>query len=110
LVVTKWRHSFKEIDFSWTPGEVTINSAMQAFAEMDDGVVPPLKVLDLCGSSVSFESVKVALRTCVNLERLNLTSCRALPRGIKRNYQTVDEVKALREQVLSGKFDHHPGD
>jgi len=110
-VARKWRHSFKEIDFSWTPGEDTINSAIKALAESDDcNETLPLKFLDLCGSSVSFDSVKVALKTCVHLERLNLTSCRALPRGIKRNYQSGHEVATLREQVLSGKFDDHPDD
>jgi F-box/leucine-rich repeat protein 6 len=77
LVARKWRHSFKEIDFSWTPGEENINSAMKALADVDDtDVVPPLRFLDLCGSSVSFESVKLALKTCIHLEKLNLTSCR----------------------------------
>ncbi|XP_021950336.1 F-box/LRR-repeat protein 6 [Folsomia candida] len=109
LVSRKWRHSFKEIDFSWTPGEETINCAVRALAEADDDV-PPLRVLDLCGSSVSFDSVKLALKTCIHLEKLNLTSCRALPRGIKRNYQIPDEVVTLREQVLSGKYDDHPDD
>jgi len=70
----------------------------------------PLRILDLCGSSVSFDSVKLILRNALSLERLNLTSCRALPRGIKRNYQTFEEVSNLREQVLTGKFDDHPDD
>lgn len=105
----KWRHSFKEIDFSWTPNEDAINLAVCALADQDSETeVPPVKVLDLCGSSVSLESIKKALRVCVYLQSLNLTSCRALPRGMKRNYQLIDDVLALREQVLSGKFDDNP--
>lgn len=106
LIVRKWRHSFKEIDFSWTPNENAINLAICALSEREsDCENPPVKVLDLCGSSVSLESVKKALKTCVYLLSLNLTSCRALPRGMKRNYQQVEDVVVLREQVLSGKFD-----
>ncbi|ODN06469.1 F-box/LRR-repeat protein 6 [Orchesella cincta] len=111
LIVRKWRHSFKEIDFSWTPNEDAINLAISALAEQDsDSQLPPVKVLDLCGSSVSLESIKRALKTCVFLLSLNLTSCRALPRGMKRNYQSVEDVIVLREQVMSGKFDDNTND
>lgn len=85
--------------------------AVCALADLDgarfdeEEKLPPVKVLDLCGSSVSLESIKKALKVCVYLTRLNLTSCRALPRGMKRNYANVDDVIVLREQVLSGKFD-----
>lgn len=84
---------------------------MKALSEINcDSDNPPLRILDLCGSSVSFESVKMVLRSCLQLINLNLASCRALPRGIKRNYQLFDDVKFLREQVLSGKFDEQKGD
>lgn len=106
LIVRKWRHSFKEIDFSWTPNEDAINLAICALSEVESGEpLPPVKVLDLCGSSVSLESVKKCLKVCVYLTRFNLTSCRALPRGMKRNYGQIEDVVGLREQVLSGKFD-----
>ena len=92
---------------AWIPNEDAINLALKALADTDDEEAPALKKLDLLGSSVSFESVKVALSACTNLISLNLTSCRALPRGIKRNYPTPWEVATLREQVLSGKFDEN---
>jgi len=103
LIFQKWKHSFKEIDVAGTPNEQTIRLAINALAEEED-MIPPLRVLDLCGSSVSFESVRLLLRRAVHLQSLNLTSCRALPRGIKRNYQALSDVRALREQVLGGKF------
>jgi F-box/leucine-rich repeat protein 6 len=105
LIMRKWRHSFKEIDFAGTPSEETISLAIKALADdSENDTVQPLRVLDLCGSSVTFESVRLLLRTSVHLQSLNLTSCRALPRGIKRNYATLADVRALREQVLRGKF------
>jgi len=81
---------------------------MKALADIDG--VSQLRILDLCGSSVTFESVKMVLKVCINICRLNLTSCRALPRGIKRNYQTVDEVLTLRQQINDGKFDDNNPD
>ena len=110
LIIRKWRHSFKEIDFAGTPSEETISLAIKALTEDSDENerVSPLRVLDLCGSSVTFESVRLLLRTSLNLQSLNLTSCRALPRGIKRNYQTQNDVRTLREQVLRGKFQQEP--
>lgn len=44
------------------------------------------RVLNLCGSSVSLDPVKAVLERCPLLVSLNLSSCRALPRGMKRLY------------------------
>lgn len=54
--------------------------------------------LNLCGSSVSLEPVKAVLTKCPSLHSINLQSCRALPRGIKRLY-TGDEVAELRASL-----------
>lgn len=53
------------------------------------------RILNLCGSSVSLEPVKAVLLNCAHLHSINLQSCRALPRGIKRLYtgSTVAELR-----------------
>lgn len=56
------------------------------------------RVLNLCGSSVSLEPVKAVLTKCPKLHSINLQSCRALPRGIKRLY-TGSAVAELRESL-----------
>ena len=55
--------------------------------------------LDLCGSSVSLEAVQEVLRNCPNLNSINLSSCRSLPRGMKRLLQGPAEMKDLREAL-----------
>jgi len=96
LIFRKWTHSLKEVDISWTPSEEGIALALNALA---DGDPSPLRSLDLSGSSISFQSVQLLLRTAPCLQSLNLTSCRALPRGLKRNYASETEVEYLRQQV-----------
>lgn len=56
------------------------------------------RTLNLCGSSVSLEPVKAVLTKCANLHSINLQSCRALPRGIKRLY-TGSAVAELRDSL-----------
>lgn len=55
--------------------------------------------LNLCGSSVSLEAVKAILTNCVELNSINLSSCRGLPRGFKRLLQGTNEIKELRENL-----------
>ena len=47
---------------------------------------------------MSLEPVKAVLTKCPKLESINLQSCRALPRGIKRLY-TGDTVNELRQSL-----------
>lgn len=55
--------------------------------------------LDLCGSSVSLEAVQEVLTNCPSLNSINLSSCRSLPRGMKRLLQGPAEMKDLREAL-----------
>lgn len=55
--------------------------------------------LSLCGSSVSLEAVKEILINCQHLNSINLSSCRGLPRGVKRLMQGATEIKELREAL-----------
>ncbi|OQR71505.1 F-box/LRR-repeat protein 6-like [Tropilaelaps mercedesae] len=103
LVMNKWAHSLKVIDVSWVSNDTAINAALRALATHSD---TPSNVyeLDLKGSSVSFSTLKIVLDRCQRLRKLNLTSCRSLPRGIKRVYEDT-AVADLRAQALAGKFD-----
>lgn len=55
--------------------------------------------LNLCGSSVSQEAVKEVLQHCPQLNSINLSSCRGLPRGVKRLMQGTAELNDLREAL-----------
>lgn len=98
IVFQKWAHSLVQVDLSWNnqSGE-SINLAVKALAESTSSE-SPLRMLDVCGSAVSFESVKAVLCNCPSLEVLNLSSCRGLPRGIKRAYD-VDSIVKLKSDV-----------
>lgn len=56
------------------------------------------RTLNLCGSSVSLDPIKSVLRKCQKLHSINLQSCRALPRGIKRLY-SGDAVRELKQSL-----------
>lgn len=96
LIAQKWSHSLLEIDLAWTTVTEDLDAAVMAFAEK--GSESPLRNLNLCGSSVTLEPVKAILTKCVNLESLNLQSCRGLPRGMKRLYEN-EQLAELRSML-----------
>lgn len=48
---------------------------------------------------MSLEAVKKILTSCPRLSSINLSSCRGLPRGVKRLMQGAVEIKELRENL-----------
>lgn len=85
LIAQKWGHSLVEMDLAWSTATEALDAAVMALAE--HGNKSQLRVLNLCGSSVSLDPVKAVLERCPLLMSLNLSSCRALPRGMKRSYE-----------------------
>ncbi|KAJ2946468.1 hypothetical protein O0L34_g12513 [Tuta absoluta] len=99
LICEKWSHSLIEIDLSWASANRVLDAAVCALAESTNS---KLKVLNLCGSSVSLEPIKKILKKCLCIESLNLSSCRALPRGMKRLY-TGKELQHLKDSFDPNK-------
>ncbi|CAH0385639.1 unnamed protein product [Bemisia tabaci] len=97
LICQKWSHSLTEVDLAWSTNTRTLDTAVSVLAEQAEN--SPLRVLDLTGSSVSLEPVKAVLTRCPLLASLNLTSCRGLPRGIKRAYKGHELVE-LRNTLV----------
>ncbi|XP_048481918.1 uncharacterized protein LOC105383825 [Plutella xylostella] len=83
LICEKWSHSLIELDLSWASCARVLDDAVAALA---DTAQSRLRILNLCGSAVSLEPIKKVLLKCPHIESLNLSSCRALPRGMKRLY------------------------
>ena len=54
---------------------------------------------------MSLKSLTKLLNACTTLESLNLTSCRALPRGMKRMDHKTEDFGSLRQDINEGKFD-----
>uniref|UniRef100_A0A4P6D7N6 Putative scf ubiquitin ligase skp2 component n=1 Tax=Rhodnius prolixus TaxID=13249 RepID=A0A4P6D7N6_RHOPR len=97
LICQKWAHSLVEVDLAWSTATGPLDAAVTALAHHSDK--SPLRVLNLCGSSVSLEPVKAVLTQCPLLTSLNLSSCRAMPRGIKRLYEGYN-LNTLRDTIL----------
>ncbi|KAL1506211.1 hypothetical protein ABEB36_005612 [Hypothenemus hampei] len=103
LIVQKWSHSLLEVDLAWSTATASLDAAVLALAEK--GPESKLRILNLCGSSVSLEPIRAVLSKCSSLHSINLQSCRALPRGIKRLYtgSAVDELrKSLNDKKTEG--------
>ncbi len=101
LMVRKWAAKLIEVDVSATAGQKAVNFAVEAFAEADETVV---KKLNLCSTAVGVKPLTRLLKACNTLEYLNLTSCRGLPRGMKRLHGTREAVVKLRDEILAGKY------
>ncbi|GBP73646.1 hypothetical protein EVAR_56325_1 [Eumeta japonica] len=95
LICEKWSNSLIELDLSWATAARPLDAAVLALAEDPQS---KLRILNLCGSSVSLEPVKKVLLRCPHLESINLSSCRALPRGMKRLY-TGKELQDLKDSL-----------
>ncbi|XP_037949411.1 uncharacterized protein LOC119681830 [Teleopsis dalmanni] len=95
LIASKWAHSLIELDLAWANVQQPLDNALRALAEK--GSESPLAHLNLCGSSVSEEAVKEILSNCAYMSSINLSSCRGLPRGVKRLMQGQHEIKELRD-------------
>ncbi|XP_055612037.1 F-box/LRR-repeat protein 6 [Uranotaenia lowii] len=97
LIASKWAHSMIEFDLAWANATKPLDEALKALA--DKGSECPLNHLNLCGSSVSPEAVKEVLTHCPHINSINLSSCRGLPRGVKRLLQGPKEMAELRENM-----------
>ncbi|XP_049845883.1 F-box/LRR-repeat protein 6 isoform X2 [Schistocerca gregaria] len=96
LIMQKWNHSLVEVDLSWVHINESLDSGLIALAEC--GEKSQLQILNLCGSSASLHAVKAVVLKCPLLNSLNLSSCRALSRGMKRRY-TGGEISELRSKL-----------
>ncbi|KAG5678580.1 hypothetical protein PVAND_008242 [Polypedilum vanderplanki] len=99
LIASKWAHSLIEFDLAWATHQVPLDNALRALADKRDE--SPLNHLNLCGSAVSVEAVKEILENCKALNSINLSSCRGLPRGIKRQLEGHTQLNELRENLRS---------
>jgi len=98
-LAAKWQHSLVELDVSWNVHfEAALDVAVCRLAS--NPAMSKLEVLDLRGTSVSIHSVLSLLQGCPVLRNLNLSSCRSLPRGIKREYFN-ESLENLRQNIDS---------
>ncbi len=101
LMVRKWSQKLVEVDVSATGGERAVNFAVEAFADAD---VTAIRKLNLYSTAVGIKPLTRLLKNCPTLEYLNLTSCRGLPRGMKRLHSSREAVVKLRDEIVAGKY------
>ena len=97
ILAAKWQHSLVELDVSWN---ISFEAALDVNRLTSNPVMSKLEVLDLRGTNVSLGNVKSLLQGCPVLHNLNLSSCRSLPRGVKREYSS-ESLKHLRQGIES---------
>jgi len=98
-IMSRWQHSLVALDVSWNVNsESALDMAMRKLAS--NLATSKLEVLDLRGTKVSLSSVQSLLRGCPALRSLNLSSCRGLPRGMKRQY-FEESLDYLRKNIDS---------
>jgi len=93
--------NLSELDIALCIGERTVNNAIYEFADVEKHV---LRKLNLCSTGVGLKPLTRLLKACHTLEHLNLASCRALPRGIKRLYSNREAIVQLKNDIVNGKF------
>jgi len=101
-VASKWQHSLVGLDVSWNAhSEAALDLAMKSLAS--NSSTSKLEVLDLTGTQISLGSVRCVLQGCPLLHNLNLSSCRGLPRGMKRQYlnESLDHLRKNIDSVAA---------
>ncbi|XP_006821464.1 F-box/LRR-repeat protein 6-like [Saccoglossus kowalevskii] len=95
--IEKWQHSLVQLDISWIRDpSMEMEQAMTELAKHGDQST--LSIIDLSGSPVEMNSVRLLLQGCPSLNRVDLSSCRSISRGFKRLYEGK-ELDELRDNI-----------
>ncbi|OWF41890.1 F-box/LRR-repeat protein 6 [Mizuhopecten yessoensis] len=99
VVLHKWRHSLKVVDLSWnTFQENVLDAAFEVYVGLPTTTRHKLRWINFAGTAVTLTTVRLLLDNCSDLEYINLSSCRGLPRGMKREY-SQGQISQLRKEV-----------
>ncbi|CAG5129281.1 unnamed protein product [Candidula unifasciata] len=102
--IAAWSRSLKVLDLSYNKlNDSLLDEALYQFEKsgrLEEEY--PLEILNLSNSTVTVRGVIHVVRTCRNLKEINLSSCRELPRGSKREFGRSEFnslVKSLRQSL-----------
>ncbi|XP_053718712.1 F-box/LRR-repeat protein 6 [Synchiropus splendidus] len=91
LLTKKWRKTLRELDIeNLRFSEEELEEALHQLT-----LTKRLQSLNLSGTRVTPATLRNFVGQMTNLNYLNLTSCRNLPRGVKRSYQGQDDIRGL---------------
>ncbi|MBN3296189.1 FBXL6 protein, partial [Amia calva] len=99
ILTKKWNRTLRELDLSDQPfpGE-DLGIAVGHLAFGVDCDV--LRSLNLSGTKITASALRPVIAHCSELTYLNLTSCRYLPRGLKKVYRSQEDIKPLLDKLI----------
>uniref|UniRef100_A0A3Q2XU84 F-box and leucine rich repeat protein 6 n=1 Tax=Hippocampus comes TaxID=109280 RepID=A0A3Q2XU84_HIPCM len=101
-VTQKWGQTLRQLDVANQPfSEEDLEVAMRHLAQANDA--DTLRSLNLSGTRITTAALRSVIGQTTALDYLNLSSCRYLPRGLKRIYRGQEDIPsfAIRCQPLS---------
>ncbi|KAL0962604.1 hypothetical protein UPYG_G00342430 [Umbra pygmaea] len=97
LLSQKWSSTLKELDLAnQLFSEEDMEIAMGHLAQ-DTGAEGTLCSLNISGTKITMPALRLIIGQSTALKYLNLTSCRHLPRGLKKLYRGLEEIHQLLE-------------
>ncbi|CAH1272219.1 FBXL6 [Branchiostoma lanceolatum] len=105
-IIQKCQHSLVEVDLSWNVYvDTNLDRTLKKLSSSRN--TSQLKVLNLSGTCVTADMVRSVLEGCPHLTSLNLTSCRALPRGMKQLFgeEAIAELRTNAADMLASTSD-----
>ncbi|KAM9420130.1 F-box/LRR-repeat protein 6 isoform 1-T4 [Salvelinus alpinus] len=98
LLTQKWSGTLQELDlanqlFSEGDMEIAMGHLAQRTGEK------PLRSLNLSGTKVTTPALRLVIGQSTALNYLNLSSCRYLPRGLKKLYRGQEEIHQLLDKL-----------
>ncbi|KAJ8000287.1 hypothetical protein DPEC_G00203270 [Dallia pectoralis] len=99
LLAQKWSRTLKELDLAnqlFCEEDMEIAMGYLAQGSGADGV---LSSLNLSGTKVTTPALRLIIGQSTSLDYLNLSSCRYLPRGLKKLYRGQQEILQLLEKL-----------
>ncbi|XP_078605776.1 F-box/LRR-repeat protein 6-like isoform X1 [Branchiostoma floridae x Branchiostoma japonicum] len=105
-IIQKCQHSLVEVDLSWNVYvDTNLDRTLKKLSSSRG--TSQLKVLNLSGTCVTADMVRCVLEGCPHLTSLNLTSCRALPRGMKQLFgeEAIAELRRNAADMLASTSD-----
>ncbi|CAK6971561.1 F-box/LRR-repeat protein 6 isoform X2 [Scomber scombrus] len=98
MVTQKWNQTLQQLDIAnQLFSEEDLEIAMSNLAQATDA--DTLRSLNLSGTRITPPALRSVIGQLTALSYLNLSSCRYLPRGVKRVYRGQEDIRQLLDKL-----------
>ncbi|XP_034455562.1 F-box/LRR-repeat protein 6 isoform X1 [Hippoglossus hippoglossus] len=98
MVTQKWSQTLQQLDIAnQLFGEEDLEIAMSYLAQATEA--DTLRSLNLSGTRITPPALRSVVGRMTSLNYLNLSSCRYLPRGVKRLYRGPEDIRQLLDKL-----------